>query len=119
MFDYPSSQNTAKRLLDKFGKFGYVKLRVETGGVDDPLTGGTQGAIEDIDLFAVDLSIDKSFVDGERIKTTDRMVIMSSDTKPVTDNKVIVGTVEHLILAIEPVSPAGTDVIYKVVIRGN
>ena len=117
MLDYNSLQDTAKSLLIKFGKYGYIKLRVETGGIDDPLSGGNPGTIEDFDLFAVDLNIDKSFVDGERIKTTDRMVIMSSDTKPLMSDVISIGGVNHKTVKIITVSPAGTDVIYKVVCR--
>ena len=118
-FNYSASQAAAKKLLDKFGQLGYVKLRTETGAISDPIEGDTPGTILDTDLFAVDLAVDKAFVDDELIKTTDRMVICSSDAKPDTSDKMLVGTVEHTILAVKPISPAGTDVIYKVAISGN
>lgn len=124
MRDYTKDQATAKRIIEKYGVYGYVKL-VRGSGTLDPVSGTITGSGEQIDVLGVDLSINKNILDsgtfsgqGLEIKATDRMVIMTSDVKPLSGDSVLIGGAEFNIIAILPLSPAGTDVFYKVICRG-
>tara|TARA_R110000868_G_scaffold101073_1_gene278277 strand:- start:2391 stop:2747 length:357 start_codon:yes stop_codon:yes gene_type:complete len=114
---HKSLQATSKKLLDKFGKFGYIKLSKSSGDYD-PVTGEKLGTESTHDLYAVDLNISKELVDGTLIFGSDRMVIMSSDIEPEMGDDIIIGTRQLEIIAIMPLSPGGDDVFYKVVCRG-
>lgn len=113
--NYNNKAASAKRMLNKFGSFGYVKLRVVTS-TGDPVNGETT-TNTDFDLTAVDLKVTKDMITDGLIKSTDRMVIASSDIKPETDNKIVINSIPHKIINIENISPTGVDVIYKIVCR--
>jgi len=113
--DYSKKASGAKRLLDRFGSYGHVKLEISTS-TGDPINGETITTTE-YDLTAVDLKVSSDLITDGLIESTDRMVIASSDVKPSMDNKIIIGSIPHKIITIEAVSPAGVDVIYKIVCR--
>lgn len=115
MKNYNVTAAGAKRLINKFGKFGYVQIS-RSDGVLDPVAGTKTGTSAITNLFAVDLSVSGELV-GDLIERTDRMVIMSSDKKPLMSDVILIGGVSHKMIQIFTVSPAGTDVIYKVVCR--
>ena len=116
MTDYTAKASSAKRMLASFGKYGYIKLS-RFAGVHDPVAGTNTGTYSDIDLYAVDLDINKSLLNDGLVKATDRMVIMSSDAEPSMPDTISIGSVDHKIINIVKISPSGTDVIYKVVCR--
>ncbi len=115
MINYQSKASNAKKTLDRFGSFGYVKLEV-VESVADPINGDTVTTTE-VDLTAVDLRVTKDLLQAGIIESTDRMVITSSDIKPKMDDRILIGDVSHKIIEIMSVSPAGVDVIYKIICR--
>ena len=115
MTDYTASAASAKRMLSSFGKFGYVQIK-RNDGLLDPVLGTKTGTDTVYNLTAVDLSVSGNLI-GDLIEASDRMVIMSSDTKPLMSDVISIGGVNHKTVKIITVSPAGTDVIYKVVCR--
>jgi hypothetical protein len=115
MNDYTADAAEAKDIIDSYGVFGYVQIS-RSDGVLDPVAGTNTGTATITDLTAVDLNVSGNLV-GDLIERTDRMVIMSSDKKPLMSDVILIGGVSHKMVQIFTVSPAGTDVIYKVVCR--
>lgn len=114
--NYNNKAASAKIMLNKFGSFGYVKLRRIESNLD-PVSGTDTGTTTDYDLTAVDLNITKDLLISDLVKSTDRMIIMSSDVKPIMSDTILIDNSSYKVISIMPVSPAGTDVIYKVVCR--
>ena len=114
--NYTAKAVSAKSILNNFGTFGHVKIKRDDG-VLDPVSGTNTGAITVFDLYAVDLDIDRNLMADSRISSTDRQVIMSSDVTPLMSDTISIGTANHKIVTIAPLSPAGVDVIYTVICR--
>jgi len=113
--NYANKAASAKRMLDRFGSFGHVKLN-RPSGATDPITGGTI-TTESFSLTAVDLAVGSDLIADGLVESTDRMVITSSDVKPLMNDTVLIGSTNHKIISIINVSPAGVDVIYKIICR--
>ena len=118
-FNYAKSQTTATNLLLKFGSLGRVSISRDSGGTFDPVEGETTGASAAVtSLTSVTIPITKNLIDGERILATDIMFICNSDFEPLSDDTVIIDSLEYKIIEIIPLTPNGVDVIYTVVCRG-
>ena len=113
--NYSAKAASAKKMLDRFGVFGYVKIN-RPSGATDPINGDTVTYTE-YDLTAVDLKVGSDLIAQGLIESTDRMIVMSSDTKPLKSDMILIGAINHKIITIEDVNPAGTSVIFKVVCR--
>lgn len=94
---------TATKLLRKLAskkESGFVQLKRETGGVIDPITGqSTDGVIEFIGLNAAVTSMPQSLV-NDRINIDDKLVVCDNETIPSSDDKLVIGGVEHSIILI-------------------
>ncbi len=63
-------------------------------------------------------SFDKRLIDGENIQTSDLKVLVEAiGFVPVTSDRVVLSGVEYAILAVKPLSPAGTDIMYELQCR--
>lgn len=111
--------NTAKRLLDKLGSFGNVKLVRTTGETYDPVTGqSTGGSTETISLSAAVLPMPDNLMADTRVKATDEYFICAGDVEPLISDTVLIGGVGLSIAIIEPINHAGTPQVFEVVARG-
>lgn len=118
-FNYVKAQVTAKRLLTRFGSLGRVTISRANDATLDPVAGEFTGGTPVLtQLTAATIPIKKSLIDGERILATDISFISSSDFKPIMSDTAIIDSKDHEIIDIEPISPNGVDVIYKVICRG-
>lgn len=103
---------TTTKLLRKLAatkQSGYVQLKRETGGGADPITGDwTDGVTELIGINAAVVSMPVTMVDGTRILSTDSLVVTDKETETQTDDRLLIGGVEHTMFSIDVKNHAGT-----------
>lgn len=88
----------ATKLLRKLAskkESGYVQLKRESGESFDPITGQkTPGTAELIGLNAAVTDMPVNLV-NDRVLITDKLVVCDSETIPQSDDKLVIGGVEH------------------------
>jgi hypothetical protein len=113
---YESLGDTALSLLVKFGKS--ITLSRETGGSIDPITGAvTAGTDTSVTTTGVLLSYPDKMIDGTRILSSDRLLLLSNEQAPLPSDKPVIDGEEWSIVNPDKISPAGIDVIYKIQVR--
>lgn len=113
---YASMAATSLRLLQKFGQS--IVLARTTGEEIDPITGAvTAGTDASVTTTGVLLKYPDSMIDGTRILSSDRRMIISNEQVPQPSDKPTLNNQEWSIIGIETLSPAGTDVIYELQVR--
>lgn len=115
---YSSLAGTANKLLGKFGQSVTLRRRVVTY---TPATGGTSTTTTDTTVNVVVDSYRAERVDGTLVRSTDRRVVVAAtglaSAPDAATDVLIIGGVEHRIVSVEPVDPAGTPVVYTVQVR--
>lgn len=112
---YDKMADTSSRLLKKFGQDVFL-IRPDT--TIDPVTGtDTSGVDRHYLLTGLFKSYPDNFIDGTRIKASDRMIIMSGDFEPEISDKIKTDNQEWNIESIKTTNPAGTALIYFVQVR--
>lgn len=115
-FDYAAMAATALRLLESFGQD--VVLKRFTGNSIDPVTGATvAGTDASVTTTGIMKLYASNMIDGTRILATDRELVLSNEQVPVQTDTVTIDGEDWSIVAIKPVSPAGTDLVYFVQVR--
>lgn len=116
---YTSLQSTADKLLIDKGQ--RISLRRVTAGAYNPATGtATQTTTTYTGIPAAVFGFKNMEIDGTLILKGDKKVIMSAKgltVTPTKDDVLSIGGVDHAILNIEHIDPAGTPVIYKIQAR--
>lgn len=120
-FDYAKSAETALRLLARFGQ-NVTLVRETTGAYDPalsaaPVTQTTE--IRKAALFDYDrINFGQTLQDGTRIQLGDRRCLMGADgSEPTTLDHVVVGGIKYPVKVVKILSPAGTPVLYDMLIR--
>jgi hypothetical protein len=121
MVDYVAKASSAQRLLAKFGQTVTLKLRSSSAYDLDTL----EVAVTEVEELrkAVLLDFDRinfgvTEQDGTMIQKGDRRCLMDAKgTRPQVKDVVVVGTEEYPIHMIKILSPAGTDVLYDMLLR--
>lgn len=109
---------TASKLLVKLASTSNVKL-VQKTDTYNPVTGEESSTSETVkNLTAAVIPMPSNLVDGTRVKSTDKMVIMDNQIKPKMTDFIRIDSVDYSIVEITAVNPSGTPQIYKVVARG-
>lgn len=114
-FNYTRLQDTAKRLIARFGQTGALR---RTTLDDDPFN-PTSTTADHACTFAV-LDYAKKDVDGTLIRQTDQMVYLSVaglSITPETTDQLIVGGAVMTVVNVKPLSPAGTVLFYELQVR--
>lgn len=110
---YAGLRATADRLLDQFGMT--VVIQRPKQGVIDPVAGVmARIAPELIQTTGVLQRIPDSLMDGTRVKQGDRWLTLTAGVKPEITDRLLIGGVSWSITEIEEVSPAGTELVYRV-----
>jgi hypothetical protein len=115
-FNYARLQDTAKRLIARFGQTGTLRRTTDDG---DPFNPGGQVTTDHACTFAV-LDYAKKDVDGTLTRQTDQMVYLSVtglSITPETTDQLIVGGAVMTIINVKPLSPAGTVLFYELQVR--
>lgn len=101
---YTKMAATALRLLTKFGKT--VTLVRVTGDSYDPITGA---AVDGTDAPVTTTGLIKPYpdkmIDGTRILSGDRELVLSNEQEPLPTDKVVVGGENWAIVDIKTVKP--------------
>ncbi|MCD1266067.1 hypothetical protein B5M44_19150 [Shinella sumterensis] len=108
---YPKLQQTAARLIAKFGQAGAIRRTTTSGPAYDPETVTTDHACQ---LAVMQYTDDK--IDGTLIMRGDKLVYLSTaglSIEPSTADKVVIGGEEHAIVNVKPLSPAGLVVFWE------
>jgi hypothetical protein len=116
-FNYAKSQATAERLLIKFGQAGSIVRDVPGGGSDwDP---GEPVPTPYACTVAV-LKFDNKDIDGTLIKATDKKVYIAAKGLaiiPTTTDRISIGGVQHTVIRVMPLNPAGINVYFELQAR--
>ncbi|MBO0141502.1 hypothetical protein JZX87_10040 [Agrobacterium sp. Ap1] len=113
-FDYAEMQAVADELITEFGQQGTVTRITSSGPSYDP----TQTTTE-YPCRLVIMEIDISKVDGTLIEATDKMGYVSVVGLPIaltTADKITIDGKPHAMKIVKPLSPAGTTVVYEIII---
>lgn len=121
-FNYQKSQDTATRLITKFGRTMTVRDIVE--GAYDPSTGSTSITITDNDTVGVEVNLPSNMLneklqDGSLVQLTDKMVLLKSLVAPTLTDRLVIGSEVFTISNIDKISPASIVVLYKLIIRNG
>lgn len=110
---YSNLATTATSLLTKFGQ----NITFRDKQTYDPVTGVASGSVIDNVTIGLFQRIPNNIIDGTRIKTGDRLIVIDSSYVPTINQSVVISNTEWSIQEIEEVNPAGTDLVYFVRIR--
>lgn len=113
---YANLAATALRLLTKYGQT--VTVTRDVVGTVDPITGaGTPGTPVTFTGKAAIFDYNVSLIDGVMIQASDKRMVIESTNEPQTSDVVTTATGDFTVVAVNPLSPAGTVVKYDVQIR--
>lgn len=113
---YTRMGQTAVNLLSDYGQA--VTISRVTGGSVNPVTGVvTAGTTSTQVVQGVIMPYSANLIDGTRILTDDRKLVLPATVEPLMTDKFIVGGVTWSPVAITANNPAGTAVSYVVQVR--
>jgi hypothetical protein len=115
-FDYARLKDSADRLLVRFGQAAVLRRPSLSGTAYNP----TVGTATDYDVTAAVFDFKAREVDGARIRTGDKRVLLAKESlaiAPTTADKMVIGGVEHAIINVKTTSPAGTVILWEVQAR--
>ena len=110
---------TAMALLKSLGDETYVKITRTTGGTFDPVLGETTGATTTvIDTVGAVVKLKASLIDDERIKSTDKMILLDNGVTPLMTDLITFSGIDHIVVDISEINHAGITQLWKVIVRG-
>lgn len=116
---YTELRKTAEKLLIDKGQ--RVTLRKASSGGYNPATGtNTVTYTSYSNIPAAVLNFKNFEIDGTLILRSDKKILLGADSLtvvPAKEDQISIAGVYHAVLEVEQVSPAGTDVIYKLQCR--
>ena len=114
---YAKAGATAKKLLVKYGKA--VVLIRSTGGSFDPVAGvNVAGVDASVTTTGIIKPYPDSVIDGKRILSGDRELVLSNEHQPLADDRVTIGGENWTIVNIKTVIPDdATAVVYFCQVR--
>jgi len=117
-------QDTALRLIQKFGEGRTVTLRVPVEAPADPTKPwevDPNDTVQDTAVPGVVVPIKRSLVDGNSVQTGDETVLIAGislgATVPTTADKIVDEGTEKNIVDVTRVRPGQTDFLYKLQVR--
>ena len=116
-FDYAPMAATASRLIAEYG--APVTLYRETSQSIDPVTGVmTPGTTSELASNGITTAITKEDRDSfGDVQSNDRILVLDDSEAPQEGDRVSVNSEQWSIARIREVNPAGTPLIYRVLIR--
>ena len=109
---YSNLAATASRLLTKYGQD--VVLKRTTGVTINPVTGVETGSETTILTTGILKTYPDNLIDGSRITSSMRMLVLTSAVEPVLSDKVTIQNQDWNIEEIQTANPAGTTLVYMV-----
>lgn len=115
-FDYSRSQQTANRLIDRFGSTATLKRPNTSGTAYNP----TEGTPTSYTVTVVVQDYRNAEIDGTRVLAGDKKVMMAKGSlaiEPATSDKLVIGGAEHAIVEVRPLNPGGTVILWELQAR--
>ena len=107
---YDDLASTALELIEEFGQ---TILLVRSGDSSNPVTGATTiGSGTNHKLSGVLKRYPDNLIDGTRIKSSDRQIVIGGTVEPLMTDKVRIKDVDWAIESIQTSNPAGTALVY-------
>ena len=115
-FNYAKTADTATRLLLRFGSAATLKR--EVAGAYDATTGTATVTETSLATTAAVFAYDAKYIDGTLILQGDQRAYMDPGVTPKQGDKLTWQGADYTLIAVKPVSPAGTPVLYEAQLRG-
>jgi len=115
-FNYIGTAATATRLLERFGNA--CTLKREVAGAYDPATGSATVTTTSLSTTAAVFAYEQKYIDNTLILQGDQLAYMKPSVEPKQGDKLTWMTKDYTIIAVKPISPAGTPVLFEAQIRG-
>lgn len=113
---YTRMAATASKLLNKFG--GTVTVVRNVGGSVNPVTGAvTPGSNTTLTAKGLISRFDDSLIDGTRIKSSDRLLMIDNTFEPAMTDKPTIASQNWTIVEIRTIKPANVAVMYALQVR--
>ncbi|WP_426287544.1 hypothetical protein [Luteibacter sp. E-22] len=121
-FNYAGTAATATRLLKRFGAAAEL-IRADGPPVYDPEQGTTVPSETTVQTTAAVFDFDQKYIDGTLILQGDKQAFCAPGQRVVQGNKLNykddTGSMRRAeVVAVKPVAPAGTPVLYVAQLRG-
>lgn len=113
-FNYAASAATALGLLRQFGR--PVTILRKTGVTSDPVAGTVAGTPASVETTGARVKLAKDFFEGTHVQVGDQMWLLSAEQEPLMTDALQIDGHAWPIVAIAAVNPAGTPVLYKVLV---
>lgn len=115
-FNYVRTAETATRLLQRFGAACTLKRRGDAAY--DPSTGTTAPTVTSLATTAAVFDYDATHIDGTLIRQGDRRGYLVAAVAPRQDDALTWQGTDLTVVAVKPLAPAGTAVLYEAQLRG-
>lgn len=115
-FNYAATASTATRLLTRFGAAATLKRQV--AGAYDPETGSDTVTETSLATTAVVFAYDQKYIDGTLVLHGDQRGYLAPAVVPKQGDLLTWQGVDLSVVAVKPVSPAGTPVLFECQLRG-
>jgi hypothetical protein len=115
-FDYARTAATVTRLIASFGALATLLRRADAAY--DPATGTTSPVVSSHNVVAVVMAYDQRAIDGTLIRQGDSRAYLDCTVVPRQDDKLLWQGAELTVIAVRPLSPAGTPVLFEAQLRG-
>ncbi len=108
----------AQNLIGDFGSKTTVILKRPAGAAVEPISGTRLNPkFKDIRLSAVVTSFADRNIDGTRIKTGDKKVILDNSVEPLTSDMIEIDCVLMTIINVKAIKPAEQVIMYQIQAR--
>ena len=111
--NYTALQSKAETLLRDNGQS--ITFSYTSGAVIDPATGtvSDSGTTETVTGYGIATNYNRAEIDGQAILASDlRLIVNNVSTEPQVDWTVSVNSNTWRVMSVQPINPAGTNVIY-------
>jgi|32_taG_2_1085360.scaffolds.fasta_scaffold51172_2 hypothetical protein len=116
-FNYANLKTTARKLLANFGQ------TITFTRTSEPVYNNDTGEVESTTLTFSDIGVIFPFrdgvtnVSGSLIQAGDQEVFWQGTTAPIPTDKLTVAGVDYNVIAVMPIEPGGTNVLYQLQVR--
>lgn len=115
-FNYTATAAAVTRLIERFG--AVCVLAQTADAAYDPATGTATPLVTSSAIVAVVVDYDQKQIDGTLIRQGDRRAYMDASVAPRQGDVLVWQGARLTVVAVRPLSPAGTAVLYEAQVRG-
>lgn len=115
-FNYPATAATAAHLLERFGAAATIKR--QSGTAYDPATGTSTQTYTSYATTAAVFDYAQKYIDGTLIQAGDKQAYCAPSVAPEQGDRFTWNGADYTVVAVKPVAPAGTPVLYEAQLRG-